>query len=124
MSHSRQEKLLVLRAQIAIERAEMVLALSELRQAASPGGMTGGLVRGLWTGARRWLGGADDAGPGATALLRMLRRGSRLAPLLAAAWPVLRVTLARRRTLRRVLLGAAVVAVAWGSWSSASRRDS
>ncbi|MDE2367834.1 MAG: hypothetical protein KGN16_02600 [Burkholderiales bacterium] len=123
MSGSRRESMLMLRARIAVERAEMVLALGDLRQAATPGGFAGGLVRGLWAGARGWVGGGADGGPGATALLRMLRRGSRLAPLLAAAWPVLRVVFARRRAVRRMLLGAALVAAAWGAWSATVRRD-
>ncbi|MDE2503284.1 MAG: hypothetical protein KGL18_09960, partial [Burkholderiales bacterium] len=79
MSSSRRERMLMLRARIAVERAEMVLALGDLRQAATLGGFAGGLARGvmggLWAGARGWVGGGADGGPGATALLRMLRRG-------------------------------------------------
>ena len=118
---ARQERLLVLRAQIALERAEMVLAIGELRQSASPRGLASGVARSVMRAARGWTGGADAAGPGATALLGMLRRGSRFAPLLAAAWPVLRVALVRRRMLRRVLLGTVLVAAAWGVWTAAPR---
>lgn len=129
MSAQRQERMLLLRSRIAIERAEMVLAIGELRQSASPGGMAGGLVRGLFLGARRWAGGPGLPGgpggiqPGTTALLRMLRGGSRVAPVLATAWPVLRLVFARRRAVRRFVLGAALAAAAWGAWSASLPRD-
>lgn len=116
----------MLRSRIAIERAEMVLAIGEMRQSTSPRGMAGGLARSLLLGARQWVGGAASPGgaqPGGTALLRMLRGSSRMAPLLATAWPVLRLVFGRRRGVRRLVLGAALAAAAWGAWSASAPRD-
>lgn len=114
MSSDRSERKRLLQSQIAVERASMVLALGDLRDAVTPAKIARGLTGGLWQsvvkqGAARSV----SSSPIAALLLDSLRRYPLLASTLTALLPFVRRYVTKRLGYKRIFLGAAAATVGW-----------
>lgn len=115
----RAERTRLLQSRLAVERAEMMLAMSDLRAAASPAEIVRNLGGGFWQALlhRR----ARAGGPAAMVVLDALRRYPMLASAAAALLPFVRRFVMRRLSVRRVLWGAAAVGAGWVAYKAVQK---
>lgn len=119
---SRADRRRLLQSQIAIERAEFVLAIHDLRASTNASSLARGVTGGLW---RSLLGravarGEAAGGPVAAMLLTGLRRYPLLASTVTALLPFARRYVVRRVGVKRLAIGAALAGLGW--WAVKSTR--
>lgn len=115
----RAERTRLIRLELATERAELVLAMNQLRVEATPARLARSLGGGFWQALLHR--GAQGGGPAALALIGALKRYPMLASALTALLPFARRFVMRRLTLRRVLWGSAAAAAGWIAYKAVQR---
>ena len=122
MSADRSERKRLLLAQIAVERAELGLAMGELRDSVTPAVIARTLTGGLWQAVvHRGAARSASTSPAAAVLLTTLRRYPLLASTLTALLPFVRRYVTKRLGFKRIFWGLAALGTGWVAYRATQR---
>ena len=110
----RDDRRRLLQARIAIERADLMLALSELREAAAPARIACSMGATVWAALVKQR--PAGTAPGGAVLLGALQRHPLLATTATALLPWVRRFVMRRLSVKRIAIGAALAGAGWAAW--------